>query len=856
MFNNVIGVKYICVNYVKNSIKSSEGVEIMNVFSKYLLKSMAEKKGRTFLLLMAIAVSVSLLVASMGSVKAFLGTITTQVKGNFGDFNVMITPNKSLEVPLFNVSDINDPSIKESHKSLSIGGYLSSDDKKEFSLVGTSLSDFNKFNSIQIIKKDNLEPFEGKKIIISQKTSDNLKAQLGDEIKLNILGKEDIYKVAAIATNKAMFFSDTEKNFSFVTPEENLFSIFGEKGKYSVMFASVDSKDLKAWVKDFNEKNKDKKIVASEIFDEKAIEQQLNMLKMPLYFMLAIVLLMTTFIIYSSFKLIITERLPIIGTFLSQGATKGGIIKILLKESLAYGILGGVIGDLIGGGLTYLVAYLANPLKEYGVKATTEFYVPYFITGFIFAVILSLASSMLPIIAIRKLPVKDVILNTLGTSNKISLKSFIVGIVFIICSAILHILGAKINYKASLPSLFLAFIGVMLIIPKVVDTVFYPLVRLLRNISGLSMLSFNNVRTSKVLINNIRLIAVSVISIVMITSIRASLLDIVKGAYDGMKYDVSIQVNSNNKKIVDEVVNKYDKASTINEWGFIMAKLDGDTSKDMLVWYADPEKYKTFENYVEFDDKKKELDDLNKNEDGIILSKQMAVRYNLKQGDTITLTTDDKKEQFKVLSIANAKMMNGGNYNLISKKAALKHFDIKYPSYYFISTTVSQTDAKNDLEKSLKGLGASVSTKDEQLKSNEENNKMIVNILGIFSYITMVVGAFGILSNVSISFLQRKREMAVISSVGLTKGGRGYMILLEGIFQALIGTVISLAAAYGINILLEDIFKFLTLDMKLMYPYESIGTIMLATIILMIITSLSSIFRSKKLQIVNELKYE
>jgi putative ABC transport system permease protein len=120
----------------------------------------------------------------------------------------------------------------------------------------------------------------------------------------------------------------------------------------------------------------------------------------------------------------------------------------------------------------------------------------------------------------------------------------------------------------------------------------------------------------------------------------------------------------------------------------------------------------------------------------------------------------------------------------------------------------------------------------------------------------MVIGAFGILGNVSISFIQRKREIAVISSIGLSKSGRGYMILLESVFQALIGGVISLVAAYGINICMTDIFKFLTLDLNLRYPYESIDSIMIATIILMLVTSLSSVFKSKRLQIVQELKYE
>lgn len=622
------------------------------------------------------------------------------------------------------------------------------------------------------------------------------------------------------------------------------------------MLASVNSKNLSAWIKNFNDGHKENNIVASQTYDEKSLEQQLNMIRMPLFFMLGIVLLMTTFIIYSSFKLIIIERLSVIGVFLSQGATKGGIIKILLRESLAYGVIGGIIGDLIGAGLTFLISYFANPLKEYGVEATTELYIPYFVIGFLFAVVLSVASTLIPILSIRKLPVKDVILNTISTSNKITIKSFIVGMVFIVITIILHFLGPKFNYVTSLPAIFIGFIGIIVVIPKLVDIICYPLVRALRNVSGLSMISFNNVRTSRVLINNIRLIVVSVIAIVMITSLSVSITEVVQGAYDGMNFDVMVSGNSNFSKNIDEIVNGYKDADTIHANGMIMANLDGDTTKSLNLAYLDPEKYKTFENYTVFKDKVKQLDELKSHEDGIIISKQMSLRYSIKQGDTITLSTDDKKETFKVLSIFNAKMMDNGNYNLISTQAALKHFDVKYSSQYFISTKVPAKQAKKTLEKKLKGLGVSIITKAEMAKTNKDNNKIMTNVLGIFSYITMVIGAFGIIGNVSISFIQRKKDIAVISSAGLSRGGRGYMILLESVFQALIGTLIALLAALGINFCLEDVFKFLTIDLEIRYPYESIGTIVIAVMALMILTSLSTLFKSKKLQIVQELKYE
>lgn len=827
----------------------------MNVFGKYLVKSIIEKKGRTFLLLISIAISSALLVASMGSIKALLGTVKTQMEANYGEFNVQVNPKQNLGVPLFTPIKTSTKDVRKSFEEVDIGGYVTSS-QREFRLMGTTIEEFNHFGTMKLTQSMNLTPFNGKKLIISQKASTALKVKLGDELKLNILGKEVIYKICGISNNMGAFFFDNDKAYTFVTPEENVFSIYGEKGKYSSQLLKVDSKDLSNWVKNFNLTNAKNKITASKLFDEQQMEQQLSMVRTPLYFMLAIVLLMTTFIIYSSFKLIITERMPVIGVFLSQGATKGWIINLLLRESLAYGILGGIVGDLIGAGLTNLIANYGNPLKDFGVKATTEYYPPYFIIGFVFSIGLSLASTIIPILSIRKLPVKDVILNTLGTRNNLSMKSFWVGVAGIVIAIILHFSGSKINNIGALPALFCAFIGAICIIPKLIDVICYPIVRGFRNINGLSMLAFNNVRTSKVLINNIRLISVSVISIIMITSLSVSIKEVVKGAYKDMKFDIRITVSSNNTKDVNRILNEYKGISFLSGTGMILTNLNGDMSKNIYLNYYDPQKYKTFEAYTVWDHKDQELNLLDRNEDGIILSKQIALRYKIKKEDIVTLTLDSKNVRLKVLSIFNAKMMDSGNYNLISLKAAKKHFDINYPAEYYANTSISPDKAKKELELKLKGMGTNVITKDYMSKENEKANKQMTDVLSIFAYLTMVIGAFGIFSNVSISFIQRKRELAVISSVGMTKGGRGYMILLESIFEALIGVAVSLAAAVGINRLFEDVFKFISLDINLRYPVESIGAILLAAIMLMLITSISSIFRSKKLQIVQELKYE
>ena len=90
---------------------------------------------------------------------------------------------------------------------------------------------------------------------------------------------------------------------------------------------------------------------------------------------------MAVFIISSTFRLILTERMPVLGTFMSQGCPRQGIGRLLLLEGLFYGILGGAAGCGLGVLVAKLLADAANPLKEYGIEADLQLNPAYFAAG-------------------------------------------------------------------------------------------------------------------------------------------------------------------------------------------------------------------------------------------------------------------------------------------------------------------------------------------------------------------------------------------------------------------------------------------------------------------------------------------
>ncbi|KHD38397.1 permease [Clostridium acetobutylicum] len=834
----------------------------MNILTKFITKSILEKKSRAFLIIFSILISTTLLVASLGISDSITTNYRNLLKGSYEDFNVVINSNEKAQTPFFTLSNIHFSNIKNNFKTCEVSGYLKNNDNEQFNMLGTSLNDFKKFKNIRLLKSKNLEPFTGNKLIISESISNKLNLKLGSKITLNTLGKENEYIISAIASNNSLFLSDSKEKFTLVTPTETACSIYGKNVGYTNLYTSIDKSNVNNWIKKFNTTNPN--LSAKVLLDDSNLESQLNTIKTCLLFMLCIVLIMSTLIIYSSFKLIVLERIPLIGTLLSQGATKLSIIIIFFKESFIYGFLGGLIGDILGCSILYLTAALSNPLKNQGIAAKFNLNYIYLLYGFIFSVTISVISSLIPILSIRKFPVKEIILNNFVSTKVSYKKSFIVGTFLIFLSIASHFTGENLGslrpYIMSLPAFFMCFLGIILIIPGITILVTLPFIKLSKNRNVLPMLALNNIRTSKVLLNNIRLISISLMTIMMVMSMTNSLKDTLTEVYKNLNFDVSIDVDSQNVDVLkkcSEIINNYDKKTNVIRRKYIDTNLNNDFSKKIDLLCVDPNNFKSYDNYLVYTNKNKQLDQLNNNEDGIIISEKNSRRYNLKKGDTISLySSNSEKEDFKILSVVNAGFMNMGNINLISFKAALKHFNVRYSNEFFISTSSNTSNIKKDLIKKFKGFPVSVSTKQDNVNKDAASSKEFISLFNIFSFTSMLIALLGILSNISISFVQRKKEIASLISIGLSSTGKNLMILFESFTEGLIAFFITFLSSIWTLTLLSDIFKYLVLNINLTYPFSFMPWAALSVSIIMFIASLKTLLRSKKLNIIHELKYE
>ena len=96
---------------------------------------------------------------------------------------------------------------------------------------------------------------------------------------------------------------------------------------------------------------------------------------------------------------------------------------------------------------------------------------------------------------------------------------------------------------------------------------------------------------------------------------------------------------------------------------------------------------------------------------------------------------------------------------------------------------------------------------DANSKDTQEQSKFVQYFLLGFGFIALGVGAFVIFNTLSITLAQRIRELATLRTLGASKRQVRRSVLTEGlvmgVFASLVGLVLGVALAKGLNLLFE-----------------------------------------------------
>jgi putative ABC transport system permease protein len=338
---------------------------------------------------------------------------------------------------------------------------------------------------------------------------------------------------------------------------------------------------------------------------------------------------------------------------------------------------------------------------------------------------------------------------------------------------------------------------------------------------------------------------------------------IIKGLdnlYSQFSGDIEIMEIQDLKKTTEYLNKEKDIKSYIELYNLRGVKVLNGKGKIGQIQGMDPEAYKQYNNYFVYENKEKNLNSLKENERNILMSNSLLDKFNKKVGDYIDIVREDKEVfRYKITGYFNAQMENMGSVALISKENIKKDFEMINPSR--IAVELKSGVDVNQYFKALNGGDIKNSVKyiemEETRKARDVNtNKSFLGILQGASFFCLIIGGFGILNNMIINFIQRKKELAVLSSVGMDDSSKYMMLFLEALHCGLISIAVSVFSSVIIVLNLEGVFKIMGTYMKVIFTASDLLKYSLLALLVILISSISTLVRAKNISVIEEIRFE
>ena len=833
----------------------------MRILFRFLLNNIIEKKLRVFLIVITVAVATAMCFASLGVSSSYSEMVKERMKSKIGEANIIILGNNKGMNSILDRDKVNEAT--NNYKRALIfdgeGTYENKDDIVKINIKATDLEDLNYINPIILSNESkgfNLKDIQDNKVVVSKKFSEKNNLKLGDKLTVTTEKKQIFLEVGAIAINKG-FLSEDPGEATLVMDNHGLSKALDRPSIITSTLIDAKDKNVNEVIKELKEDLKEYEIL--ETISKESLDNMVSQFTLPFYIMLIVVFLMAGFIIFSAYKVIILERMAVIGTLRSIGATKLSTDLIMLIESFIYGTLGGILGNALGIPILYYLADSSNQFKQYGVETIVNIDKFNFLIAFLLALFLCIISSVIPIISASKLYLKDIILGTFSQNSKTNFGKLIVGLVLTILpyiyiqkyrwtgSFILSILGA-----------FSIFIGMIFLCSYIIRIFYYIFKEIYRFIFGNEgVIALENISKSKVLINNCALLICTLAAVVAIYVASFSVNKLIVSGYSNLHYDAQVK-NPKNREIIDKIKELEYIKNTYEELNLNEIDVKGKDFKIKSLQGIEKEKFKEFYSNVNIydnsnKDKEEILEELDK-DSNIIVSHLLSKKQGLEIGESISLKIGEEYRDYKITGFAESEFIDNSQGALVSLENLKKDYNKEVGNTLKIQGNIK--DLSKTLKKDLKDYGISISEKSEDLKNNIEANRGIMKSLESFSLMSLVIGSLGMMNNFMVSFIYRKREFSVLASVGMSKYQRGKLILIEGITIGLIGGLLGALEGVYISKFIGEITYSLDTYITISYPIKLIVALGILGALLVIIASLIPMVKSSKLSIVEEIKYE
>jgi len=834
----------------------------MGIITKFIVKSIWEKKLRTFLIILAIVLSSGVFFASVAISGSLEEMIIKGIQDSIGNADITIAPTEKSPSPYFYmdkaelykdrteyiIGEIQENAVYKPNRNEEI----------TLNLTGASIEDVQKMNPFTIEQQYNLYPFEGRKIFIGKSAADKYQLKVGDSLELELGQGESTsrqkFTICGIGSSTG-FFKGNSKSISAVVPKDFLSTYNNARGKVGAIYIKLlKPEDIQEMIRLLSDDYSNYKVF--ELFPLDEIKQETIMISAIFLMLSSIVFFMSIFIIYSSFKVITTEKLPMIGTFRSIGATKRMTNYLLLGESILYGIVGGVLGCGVGVGILYLMSYalskMVNGSDGMEFQATIQFSGVNFVMAFLMALILCFVSSIIPILKVSKIPIKDIVLNSVQKNTKRRRLWSILGLVFMVIAFISSLIDSN-DLRPILGSvgMILTLTAIVMLVPNLTSVFVKIFEKLYVFIFGnIGILAAKNLRENQNIINNISMLAIGIACLLLINTASYDNVISITDQFKNVLYDIEMYTEKADRNIENRLLSIDGVKEVYGDYEAYGVEIADKNERISRIKGVDKSEILMFWNINIDGDIQAEFERLDEGRN-ILITNTLKERFNLKEGDLIKLKMKSGEKEYKVIGFFNdfAKSKNVG---LVSQRFLKADMQLKYYSSIFIKTSQNPDDVLKRIETEFIRLKPYVETKNKLQEEYMSSNQQVTLLMSGFSVLAIIIGVFGVLNNLLISFLVRKRALAVFRSMGMSKVQTIKMIFIEALTGGAIGGLLGVIAGTLMIVILAGTNN----SKDIHFPIGSYIIYVLAGVTLMLMASIIPALKSSKIDIVSSIKLE
>lgn len=848
----------------------------MSILNRLTIKNLRLNKKRTIVTIIGIILSTALMVGIGLLFSSFQDLMIRDTIGYSGKYEA-----KYNDVDLIKLNDIKNKNFTYFYeKPIGFSKIESSNEYKPYMYITSVNKEY--FNELKLV--DGSFPKNENEIVISNHviTNGGLNYKVGDIVTFTY-GSRNIDGDITLANSEFVDGEDLTNEGTYTYKivgivERSNFESYSASG-YTVFTLDVNSD--KGNVNLYVMFNKNKKIIKQSeelakelnyngdinynstllaLYGESTYGNVMSSMGGMMIIMLSLVSIGCIIVIYNSFAISVMERKKEFGLLSSIGATKRQLSHTVFFEAVVVGVIGiilGILGAYIGIGCVILIINnLISDMLEYKLHLVTN---PLFIIIPVIFMIIVIgvsafipsrrASKVSPIEAIRQNDDIKINKKKIRTS-KLALKLF--GIEGEI--ALKNIKRNKKKYRVTIVSLFISIV-LFISFSSYMNYTLNTASSVMGEVPYDYQISYfgddpNNDKEALDKINEIvknsdvkEYVSYSVSNLSIIGNYTYSdeYLDFYKSAYgdDGIKALNNLKYQYISIYILDDnSYNKYKKLIGLDKDSVILLnKFKGVSyGNNKRVNYNIPVINNGNINIkiCNFDDNDEDVD---------------TTKYCNKNIDNIFVTNKsfDLIEEFSYMDdfklIVNKKL-----YDSISDSST------HYTQFNIIS------DNTNNIDKLTKDLDKYSNVNYTNIKEamKQANNLILVVKILMYGFISLVtlIGVTSVFNTISTSMALRKREFAVLRSIGLTNRGFNKILFFESLFFGMKSLIFAIPVSIGITVLIHYALADMVSISTIIIPWKYIIISIVSVFVIVLLTMMYSTSKIKKHNIIEQIREE